>query len=169
MKGMRNGTILVILAAMAVFIVGCLQTKIIEKVGIILAEGIDLLPQGRLLGTSVLYRIDPEAKEKTNVIVSTAKTSQGLREAMNAESVKPLVTGQIRLMIFGNQLAKKGIFSQVDMLLRDPQIGSGVYLSVASGQSNDILTRKNPEVSNIGKYLSLLIQHNVTNRLQILP
>ncbi|WP_219835684.1 Ger(x)C family spore germination C-terminal domain-containing protein [Paenibacillus sp. R14(2021)] len=54
-------------------------------------------------------------------------------------------------------------------LLRDPQIGSGVYLSVASGQSNNILTRKNPEVSKIGKYLSLLIQHNVTTGFLLPP
>lgn len=49
------------------------------------------------------------------------------------------------------------------------QIGSGLYLCIVNGSSNDLMTKQYPEIHNIGKYLNNLIQHNVKAGFLISP
>ncbi|MBT2722254.1 hypothetical protein [Bacillus sp. ISL-46] len=50
---------------------------------------------------------------------------------MQRQSPDPLVTGSLKVVLFGEQLAKKkGILELMDSFQRDPIIGAGLYLAV---------------------------------------
>ncbi|WP_036681927.1 Ger(x)C family spore germination protein [Paenibacillus tyrfis] len=148
---------------------GCLQTRVLERLGMVIAAGYDEAPGDKILGTSVLYEMDPGAKERSNVITSTAFTSKGLRYSNNAESRKKLTSGQLRVVVYHEDLARKGLTQLVDTMMRDPEIGTGIYLAVSKGRAFDLMTRRYPEISNIGEYLFQSIRQNVESEEMISP
>ncbi|MED4779941.1 Ger(x)C family spore germination protein [Brevibacillus choshinensis] len=143
------------------FFAGGIEKRVLERMGLIVAVGYDELPRDRLLGTAVLYQIDPDAKEKVNVISNTAFTSKGFRNAANVESSKKLAGGQIRVAVYHEPLARKGIINLVDTLSRDADIGTGVYLTVSKTRVVDLLSHRYPEFANIGAYLYQNIKQNI--------
>ncbi|CAG7631107.1 Ger(x)C family spore germination protein [Paenibacillus allorhizosphaerae] len=163
-KAMRTAALLFLTAALTV---GCLHTKVLERLGLVIAAGLDLAPGDQIKGTSVLYEIDPEAKERSNVISSTAYTVKGVRMNNNVESRKMLVSGQLRVLLLHEDMAKKGLSSIVDTFTRDPDIGSVVYLAVSQQPTFDILTRRYPEISNVGEYLFQTIKQNMESEQTI--
>lgn len=144
-----------------IVLAGCGETRVLEKLGLAVAVGYDDIGHGRLLGTDVFYQIDPNAKEMVTVIAGTAYTAKGIRQSLNRESYKKLVSGQIRVAVYHDKLAQKGILSLVDTLNRDASIGSTVYLTVSKGRASDILSHRYPENSNIGVFLYQAIRQNV--------
>ncbi|KMZ39659.1 MULTISPECIES: Ger(x)C family spore germination protein [Bacillales] len=158
---MKRLRLLVYYLAVIVLLNGCGEQHVLEKLGLAVAVGYDLSKDGKLLGTTVFYQIDPEARELVTVISGTAHTSKGLSVSHNRESSKKIVGGQIRVVVYHDELARKGILSLVENLTRDASIGSNVYLTVAKGRAYDILTHRYPENSNIGIYLYQAIRQNV--------
>ncbi|MEC0212237.1 Ger(x)C family spore germination protein [Paenibacillus ehimensis] len=167
LKRMVMMAAMLLLAASAA--AGCVQTRVLERLGLVIAAGYDEAPGDKILGTSVLYEIDPGARERSNVITSTAYTSKGLRYNNNAESRKKLTSGQLRVIVYHEDLARKGLTELVDTMLRDPEVGSAVYLAISKGRAYDLMTRRYPEISNIGEYLFQSIQHNVENEEMVSP
>ena len=163
-KAAGTAGLLILAAALAT---GCLHTKVLERLGLVIVAGIDMAPGDQLKGTSVLYEIDPEARERSNVISSAAYTVKGIRLKNNAESRKMLVSGQLRVLLLHEELAKRGLTSIVDTFTRDPDIGSGVYLAISQQPAFDILTRRYPEISNVGEYLFQSIKQNMESEQMI--
>lgn len=171
MSKVRRTSISLLVTVLLVAIVasGCVEKRVLERMGLVVAVGYDPLPKNRILGTVVLYQIDPNAKEKVNVIANTAYTSKGSRSAMNVESSKKLVSGQLRVVLYNESLARKGVINLVDTLSRDADIGTGVYLTITKDKSFDLLSHRYPEVSNIGTYLFQTIKQNVKGERMISP
>lgn len=144
---------------------GGVDKRVLERMGLIVAAGYDELPNDRILGTMVLYQIDPDAKEKVNVVANTAFTSKGIRSAENVESAKKLVSGQVRVTVYQEKLAKKGIINLVDTLSRDADIGTGVYLTVSKNRTFELLSHRYPEFANIGTFLYQDIKQNIRGEL----
>nr|WP_285844266.1 Ger(x)C family spore germination protein [Brevibacillus borstelensis] len=155
---MRAGAVLLLCS---VLLSGCIRTQIFDELGMITVAGYDLLKDGNIRGTVVMPSINPEAEEKVQVMSGISLTSKGIRDKANLQSDKEVLGGQLRVAMYSEELARKGIGSIVDTLYRDPSIGSRVYLSVIEGQTYDLLTYKFKEEGNIGIYLYQLIRHNV--------
>ncbi|MBG9943065.1 Ger(x)C family spore germination protein [Brevibacillus formosus] len=164
---MKRTRLLAYYLLVAALLHGCGEEQVLEKLGLAVAVGYDQIGDGRLLGTTVFYQIDPEARQLVTVIAGTANTSKGLKITHNRESSKKIVGGQIRVAVYQDELARKGILPLVENLSRDASIGSNVYLTVAKGRASDILTHRYPETSNIGIYLYQAIRQNVNGENMI--
>lgn len=160
MKRTIRNILSVCLLAMLVATTGCVTGRPLEKMGLIVAMGVDLLPNGRIMGTSALYGIDPNAKDKVAVLTNTANTIKGIRTKQNQEFSNRLVSGQLRVVLFGSPLAQHGIVSLIDTLARDAEIGTGLYLAVSQDSTSELLKKRYPEISNIGTFLYEQIQQN---------
>ncbi|MDP4164028.1 MAG: Ger(x)C family spore germination protein, partial [Bacillota bacterium] len=148
---------------------GCIQQKSLEKQGLITAIGYDL-DKGEIKGTSVIHRFDPMLQNSTDVITEKAKTSKGLRQEQNLQTSHKLVAGQLRIVVYSKELAKKGINQLVDTLNRDPTIGNMVYLTVCEGAASDlILNNKIDKSLNLGTFLFNLIKQNVDDEQLLSP
>jgi spore germination protein len=142
---------------------GCVERRVFEQLGLIVAVGSDYAGEDRtkLKGTSVLYQLDPDAKDIVTVIANEALTIKGIRQRQNTEASRSIVAGQLRVIIYEDRLASDGIYRMVDTLSRDPSLGTAVYLAVSSGKSADILQYRFPEVGNVGTYLYQMIKQNI--------
>jgi spore germination protein len=140
----------------------CVETKQLEKLGLITAQGYDLEEENQLKGTVVVHKFDPLAQNLTKVITVDANTSKALRQKQNLEIDQKLVLGQLRCVIYSKELAKKGISQLVDALNRDPTVGNMVYLTVAEKDALSIMNLDKKKLKvNLGTYLYNLIKQNV--------
>ncbi|MBN8193067.1 Ger(x)C family spore germination protein [Bacillus sp. NTK074B] len=162
--------IMLLLACATFLLSGCVETKYLEKLGLITAVGYDQGEDEKITGTLVLYQFNPAMEDFEKVLTSTAKTSKGIRLSQNLETDHKLVSGQLRIAIYGRELASKGIAHLVDTLERDSAIGNMVYLSIADTTAEEILTYQMEErPSNRGTYLYNLVRQNVEAEMLVSP
>lgn len=140
---------------------GCVQKRILEELGLVVIVGYDPAEKDRIKGAALLHQIDPAAKEKVQVVVTNANTSKGLRNAQNREVSKRVVSGQLRVAIYNEKLARNGIIELADTLSRDSVISDTMFLTVSKGSAENIITHRFPEISNIGTYLYKMIRQNI--------
>ncbi|MGZ4163684.1 MAG: Ger(x)C family spore germination protein [Tumebacillaceae bacterium] len=153
---------LLLLLVVSMLMSGCLRTTILEQTGLIVVVGYDGIGKNQVRSTVVLHQMDPRAKETTQVLAGTAHTSKGSRVSSNLEVSKKVVSGQLRVALYNEKLAKdKGIFDLVDTLSRDATVGRMIYLGITRGDAMDLLAKRYREISNIGTYLYQDIKQNV--------
>ncbi|MFS0558492.1 Ger(x)C family spore germination protein [Brevibacillus sp. 179-C9.3 HS] len=140
---------------------GCTDRQIFDETGLATAVGYDLLKDGNIRGTAIMPSINPEAKQKIQLFSATGETSKGIRDRINLQSDKKVLGGQIRVALYSENLAKRGLGSIVDTLYRDSSISSRVYLCVFEGETYDMFTYPYSEQGNIGIYLYRMIEQNI--------
>ncbi|WP_175991407.1 Ger(x)C family spore germination protein [Bacillus sp. Marseille-Q1617] len=162
--------ILLFMVLLAPVITGCVEYKYLEKLGLITAVGYDETEDKELKATVVLYQFNPAMQDVEKVLTSKANSSKGNRISLNFDTDHKLVSGQLRIAIYGRELASKGISHLVDTLERDSSIGNMVYLAVSDTTSEDLLTYQMTEKhSNKGTYLYNLVKQNVESEFIIAP
>ncbi len=140
---------------------GCAERTNLEDLGLQTAIGFDLQNDGKVLGTSVLHHFKYLGKSPSQVLVAKADTVKGFRQAMNLKTSKKLVSGQIRIALYGEETAKKGLIRFMDSISRDPKIGTMLFLAVAKGTANDILSYPYKDIENIGLYINETLEQNI--------
>ncbi|WHZ59501.1 Ger(x)C family spore germination protein [Metabacillus hrfriensis] len=157
-----------ILVLLCFMLTGCLEQKYIERIGMITAVGYDLGNQNKIKGTTVAFQFDPTRQNVSQMLTSEANTSKGIREAMNRETSHHLVSGQLRVSLYGEELARRGIYTFVDTLARDASVGTMSYLAVASPEAASILSAENLSITtNVGTYLYRLLEQNIKSEQTI--
>lgn len=154
--------LLCVLCIVCLLLSGCLEKRNIENLGIITAAGYDLLDDGWLEGTHVLFQFDPNATNISQILVSRAKTSKGLMHDASLKTSKKLVSGHQRLSLFGRDLSEKGLMRLMDTMARDANAADMMYIALGENTSKSILKASNFEdAPNMGSYLYKLIEKNV--------
>jgi spore germination protein len=154
-----------------ILLTGCgVETKQLERLGLITAVGFDLKKENEITGTVAVSKFDPMAKVMTNLISADANTLQTLRAEENLATDQRLEMGQLRCVIYSKELAEKGIIQLVNALNRDPTVGNMVYLTIAEKDALSIIEMNEKKIKvNIGTYLYNLIRQNVERELLISP
>lgn len=146
--------------SMLVLFTSCVQTSVLEKLGLTVALGYDASSEGKLTVTSVLTNPEPEAKKKTKIVSCIAGSSKGARICNNRKMSHTLVNGQVRVVVFDDKLSKQGIRDVVENLTRDPFFGDMIFLAISEGPAQEMLNYRYEQISNIGTFLyQLLLQH----------
>ena len=149
---LRNSLLIILLMTLLIT-TGCATTKYLEEMGLVAAAGFDQIEDNRILGTIVMHFFDPEAQQATKVFSSTGYSLKGTIQSMNSKSNKKIVTGQLRLLLLGEKIAREGVYDILDPLARDPEVGTMLYITVVKGRANDILEHEYENIGNIGTYL----------------
>ncbi|MEH7492392.1 Ger(x)C family spore germination protein [Neobacillus niacini] len=171
MQKRRKWLILVIGITSFFLLTSCgVETKQLERLGLITAIGFDLKKENQIKGTISVTKFDPMAKVMTNLISADANTLQTLRAEENLATDQRLEMGQLRCVIYSKELAEKGIIQLVNALNRDPTVGNMVYLTIAEKDAFSIISMDEKKIKvNIGTYLYNLIRQNVERELLISP
>jgi spore germination protein len=167
---MNRKAMLLLVCLSSIFLSSCVETKYLEKLGLITAVGYDQAEEGKITGTMVLYQFNPAMEDVEKILSSTSKTSKGIRLSQNLETDHKLVSGQLRIAVYGRELARKGIAHLVDTLERDSAIGNMVYLTIADTTAEEVLRYQMEETpSNKGTYLYNLVRQNVEAETLVSP
>lgn len=152
------------------FIGGCIQTKIIEDLLLVQAIGFDSVNKNVMKGTlSYSKYSSPKSRNPVPEVISLeGKTTKGIESKINSEVSLPVELGQLRVVVFGKKMAKQGVKNLVGTLIRDPEVGTLVYLAVADGKAETLLARTylgNYTIPSM--YVANMFEQN--NRTQSLP
>lgn len=130
---------------------GCWSSKELNKIAIITALGIDKTENGFQLSVQV---INPgEIAEKNSSgrteVIRYKKSGATIQEAfrkLTLDVPRVIYLSHLRVVIFGEDMAKAGIGKALDFLSRDHEMRSDFYLTVAKGSNaSDILNVETPQ------------------------
>ncbi|MHC0039702.1 Ger(x)C family spore germination protein [Pseudoneobacillus sp. C159] len=144
---------------------GCADPKILEEVGLITTIGYDVGKDGTYKGTGVELKIEPNAKTDIMIVEAEAHTVRGLNINANKNTSKRLLSGQLRVILMGEELASKGIIHIVESLSRDPSISDLAYVAIVEGETRDLLNLKSEQIPDIGLHLFRMIEKDTKGEL----
>ncbi|WP_223701929.1 Ger(x)C family spore germination protein [Sutcliffiella deserti] len=161
---------IVYLLSTIILLTGCLQQKPLEELGLITAVGYDK-EEDLIRGSIVYYEFDPLHPNNTKMVSSFANTSKGVRQKENLTSSRKLVSGQLRVAVYGQKLAEEGIISYIDTLSRDSEVGTMSYLAITNNTAYELFTQsqESEDISNAGTFMYDLIRQNVESESLISP
>lgn len=158
---------------MIVFLTGCAQQRIIDDLAMVNAIGYDLSrnPATPLKVTVTFPIITKDGKYDRKTLIVEGKSSKDAREKERLRTNYKLESGQMRVSLFGQELAKKGLLPYLTSLVRDPTIGTRVKLALAEDEASDILMlqikNEGQNATYLEQFLTKLNQENIRTNYNI--
>ncbi|MBH0169587.1 Ger(x)C family spore germination protein [Fictibacillus sp. 18YEL24] len=140
---------------------GCVPKEIIDEVQLIHAIGFDKKPDESIQGTITYPVFNMDGNVRVETLTAVSHTSRFIRSKLNTQSPKTLTTGQLRVVLFNDRFAEKGIIEIVNSLYRDPNVGNRLFLTVVNGSTNELLTKKYTASALPSMYLADLLDQNI--------
>lgn len=115
---------------------GCqiVPTQNTNEISIIQGVGFDLTSDEKLLGTIVYPEYKVDETSTIEILKAEGETVQETIDRSQNEVQYPLVSGQLRIALFGQSLAEKGLFPFLDTINRTPEIASTIQLAIIEGK-----------------------------------
>lgn len=164
---MKKGILLIILLLVScMLIMGCAESKILERIGLVTLIGYDL-EDDKPSATSVIRQINPEFESKVEIQSESEATSKGSRTKVDMKTAKKIAAGQLRVVLFGEELAKKGIEHPLHTLMMNNEVSTSIYLAVVKGTTKSLLDYQYPDITDVGQHIYNLLDHNVKQQQSI--
>ncbi|GIQ69527.1 Ger(x)C family spore germination protein [Xylanibacillus composti] len=149
-----------------IVLAGCSTSdqRILEELGFTHTTSYDLISQEegasedeKLKITISIPKADPDAEDKREVLTATGRTSKEARIQLSKMTNRTLVSGQLRNILYGSELARAGIWEHIDTLIRDPSIGQRVKITLVDGSAHDLLAKEYPDHPITGVYIAQML------------
>ncbi|MEK5215727.1 Ger(x)C family spore germination protein [Psychrobacillus sp. FSL H8-0487] len=158
---MKNYRLYFILLFLPILLIGCVETNILDRVGLVILVGYDVGKEERMATTSAVREVNPEFHSNVEVVTTENSTSKGNRVKTNRKLSKKVVVGQMRVVLFGEELAKDGIHRYVDAHLENPTVSNGLYMAVTEGEVAPLLEYEYQNIEDIGQHIFRLLEQNI--------
>ena len=152
---------LILLFTCIIFLVGCAEQKILERISLTTLVGFDLGDKDKLAATAVIRQINPDLESKIELQSATALTSRGARAKIDLKTSKSIGSGQLRVVLFGEELAKAGLNENIHILKMNSEISNATYMATVEGGLDNILEYKYENITDLGQHIYQLIKYNV--------
>ncbi|MBK1811158.1 Ger(x)C family spore germination protein [Clostridium sp. YIM B02505] len=114
-------TILFIFLSFTLIQTGCWDQKIFEDLGFILQLGVEQSENNKIIYTVSMPQIDPEAKEKIEVLTTTTNLMKEGQDKLRLESGRIVEGGKNQHLYFSSEIAQKGLDEFLESFLRSPE------------------------------------------------
>ncbi|MCQ6562800.1 Ger(x)C family spore germination protein [Paenibacillus mendelii] len=141
-----------------VLLTGCNDQRILEETGFIQSASYDELTNNRIVYGISIPIANPEIKATRAFLMTDAMSSKQARTHLSRQTNLQLVSGQLRVALFGLPLAKKGIWRIMDTLIRDPTISEKIKIIIVNGEAAGLLKKNFKEFPRTGQYIDRLIK-----------
>lgn len=154
--------LLILISCMISILTSCsfIPSSNVNEINIIQGAGFDLQEQNALRGTVTFPIFRANETTEFEIVSAKGETLKNIREKIDKQIRQRMMSGQLRLVIFSLDLAKKGIYPIIDTFNRDPAIGNLLQMAIVEGETFDLLSLKEYKKENIALYLHDLLQHN---------
>lgn len=158
---------------MIVLLTGCAQQRIIDDLAMVNAIGYDLSknPATPLKVTVTFPIITKDGKYDRKTLTVEGKSSKDAREKERLRTNYKLESGQMRVSLFGQELARKGLLPYLTSLVRDPTMGTRLKLALAEDEASDVLMlqikNEGQNATYLEQFLTKLNQENVRTNYNI--
>ncbi|XRD26871.1 Ger(x)C family spore germination protein [Lysinibacillus fusiformis] len=150
-----------------IFLYGCAQTNVLDKVGLTTLVGYDVGAESKIAATAVIREVNPEFQSKVEVLTTENETSKGNRMEANRKLSKKIMVGQMRVILFGEELAKEDLRYYIDTSLENASVSNGIYMVVVEGKAAPFLNYEYKNIEDIGQHVFRLIEQNVKQEYMI--
>lgn len=167
MRGRRALTILLILSLMS--LTGCWSRKELNDLALVMALGIDLVPEGYAVTAQVLNPSEAGNQKGASsgslpvvTYKSVGRTVPDALQRMLSMTPRMLYLSHIRVLVLGEALARSGVSNALDFISRDHQLRTDFFLLVAKNSSaSKILEIVTPfeHIPANSLYSSILVSH----------
>lgn len=154
-----------VLICAALLLTGCVQKEIIDDINIEVAVGYDKLEDSKdkYRGTLLFQEFQPDKSVMNRTFSGNGSVRQDLLLEVSKQTSEPIVTGGLKLAIFGPDISKEGVYDLVDSFQRDASIGARLFVATSEGKAEELLKGEYGTRGN-ATYLYNLIQHNIEHR-----
>lgn len=153
-----------ILVVIMLMVTGCgLTANILDDVDLVQGVAYDTEKANQIKGTVMIPVYSEQQTGGFDVHAAIGHTSKYIRSKTSGEASKPVVSGQLRVALYSEELAKKGISNIVDTLYRDASIGNTTQLAVVEGKASPFVSEKYNPNTNPAMYISDLLEQNIKN------
>ncbi|MBS4216242.1 Ger(x)C family spore germination protein [Neobacillus rhizophilus] len=142
---MERKTLILILLS-SILLSGCWNKRELNELSILLGLGVDKEQDQYVVTAQVVNPSEIASKKggsgKAPVVVYQSKGDTLLEAARKVTTAAPrkLYFAHMRILVFGEKLAKEGIGGIVDALLREPEVRNDFYITVAkNAKAADVL------------------------------
>ncbi|UZM97712.1 Ger(x)C family spore germination protein [Lysinibacillus sp. MHQ-1] len=149
------------------FLYGCAQTNVLDKVGLTTLVGYDVGTESKMAATAVIREVNPEFQSKVEILTTENDTSKGNRMEANRKLSKKIMVGQMRVILFGEELAKEDLRYYIDTSLENASVSNGIYMAVVEGKAAPFLKYEYQNIEDIGQHVFRLIEQNVKQEYMI--
>lgn len=139
MKVSKKQTALILTICMSIFLTGCWDQKIYEKIGFILQIGVEVEENGELRYTVGIPVVAPEAQERFEVLTTTITHMREGRDKVRQVSGKAVEGGKTQQIFFSEALASKGIDEYLEIFLRSPENSLLADVVIVQGSPYDLM------------------------------
>ncbi|WP_171681519.1 Ger(x)C family spore germination protein [Paenibacillus planticolens] len=152
-----------LLSFLLVILTACIKQQNLDEITIFIACAFDEVKNNQIEFTIST----PKYKTKnpgsvTNIVLSkVGQTSADIKSLMNLQLNQPINTGKISLILFGKNLATKGLSKELDVAWRDAQASRLMYLAVVDGSAKELLQSNFSFDDEKGMFLVNLLETNV--------
>ncbi|SET99107.1 spore germination protein [Salinibacillus kushneri] len=158
---MKTATIAVMLSIVVFLGTGCgVEREIVDDLSLVTAVGYDAVEGNKVKGTIAVPNFQADKAVTTEIFSDTSMLLRENNFKLNAEANRPLAVGKLEVILFNEELARKGLQKLKDVFVRDPSLGSRVRLGIVEGSTTEVLTREYWD-DDSGMYLSDMFEQNI--------
>ena len=145
-------------AFLLVFLSGCGNDRIIDKVQLVETLAYDVVDD-KIEGTIMYPIFSEKGTTKINHFKTISNSFEDILPRLDTKTAFPIEIGKLDMVLFGNKFAKRGIADVLISLSKDPIAGSRMQLGIAEHSVKEII--KSSENIQIPFHLSDKINHNI--------
>lgn len=165
---MKKLSFYIITLLLFITLVGCAETNILDRVGLTTLVGYDLGSEdNKMKTTAVIREVNPEFQSNVEVVTAEDETSKGARAKTNRKLSKKIMVGQMRVVLFSEELAKNDIHHYIDSHLENPSVSNGIYMAVVEGPMTSLLEYQYENIEDIGQHIFRLLAQNIESEHMI--
>lgn len=148
---------------------GCAESNILDKIGLTTLVGYDLGTEDKMEITAVIREVNPEFQSNVEIITTENDTSKGNRMKANRQLSKKITVGQMRVILFGEKLAKENLHYYIDLNLENANVSNGLYMAVVEDETAPLLNYEYKNIDDIGQHIFRLLEQNISQEYMISP
>ena len=158
---MKKVYISILLIVLVISLVGCTESKILERISLVTLIGYDFGKEEIVEATAVVRQVGTELESKVSIITAENETSGGTRAKVNLRATEKIMVGQLRGILLGSEFAEGGIGHYIDTLLKNTAISGGTLMAVVDGETRPLLEFEYPAIDDIGEHVYKLLKQNI--------
>ncbi|WP_181873502.1 Ger(x)C family spore germination protein [Paenibacillus prosopidis] len=132
---MRKAFLIIVLSTL---ITACGDQNIVNNIKLIQTVGYDAARNG-IQSAALITNYEEVGKTKLEFFVTESNSMYDSMPRLNTKLDFPIEYGQLRMALFGETFARKGIETAITSLIRDPKISLRTHLGVADRDALEIL------------------------------
>lgn len=158
---MKKIYISMLLLVLVISLVGCTESKILERISLVTLIGYDFGKEEIVETTAVVRQVGTELESKVSIITAENETSGGTRAKVNLRAAEKIMVGQLRGVLLGDEFAEGGIGHYIDTLLKNTDVSGGTLMAVVDGETRPLLEFEYPAIDDIGEHVYKLLKQNI--------